>query len=221
MSPKPTGRLAVPEGSSARYDHGMDLVHRGTRDARRVALLPAAWNPPTLAHLAIAQAALDFADEVLLVLPRVLPHKRFERASFEQRLGWLQRISSRRTRLGVSIAEGGLFVEMARALRAADSQVEQVYIVCGSDAAERFLTWPYGHGPDAAEQLREFSLLVAPRGTVLAPPDRTRESIQMLNLDPKLQDISSTDMRRRIAAGEPWTHLVPDEIAAEVGTVYR
>ena len=79
MSPKPTGRLAVPEGSSARYDHGMDLVHRGTRDARRVALLPAAWNPPTLAHLAIAQAALDFADEVLLVLPRVLPHKRFER----------------------------------------------------------------------------------------------------------------------------------------------
>ncbi|MGB8259324.1 MAG: hypothetical protein WCE75_03190, partial [Terracidiphilus sp.] len=74
----------------------MDLVHRGARDASRVAMLPAAWNPPTLAHLALAEAALHFADEVLLVLPRVFPHKGFEHAGFDLRLEWLRRIGAGR-----------------------------------------------------------------------------------------------------------------------------
>ena len=64
----------------------MDLVLRGAGDSRRVGLFPAAWNPPTLAHLALAEAGLAFADEVLLVLPRVFPHKEFEQASFDLRL---------------------------------------------------------------------------------------------------------------------------------------
>jgi nicotinic acid mononucleotide adenylyltransferase len=199
----------------------MDLVCRGARDARRVAILPAAWNPPTLAHLALAEAALDFSDEVLLVLPRVFPHKEFDQAGFGLRLDWLRRIASNRAGLGVGVAEGGLFLEMARALRAADTQVEQVYIVCGRDAAERFLDWPYDREPDASEQLREFSLLVAPRGEPFVPSAPLRGSIHMLKLDPKLSGISSTEIRRRIRDGEPWKHLVPDEIASEVRGIYR
>ena len=199
----------------------MDLVCRGARDARRVAMLPAAWNPPTLAHLALAEAALDFSDEVLLVLPRVFPHKEFDQARFGLRLDWLRRIASNRSGLGVGVTEGGLFLEMARALRAADTQVEQVYIVCGRAAAERFLDWRYDREPDASEQLREFSLLVAPRGQPFVPSAPLRGSIHMLKLDPKLSDISSTGIRRRIRDGEPWKHLVPDEIANEVGGIYR
>jgi nicotinic acid mononucleotide adenylyltransferase len=199
----------------------MDLAHRGARDARRVAMLPAAWNPPTVAHLALAEAALNFADEVLLVLPRIFPHKGFEHAGFELRLEWLRRIAASQMGLGVGVTGGGLFLEMARALRAPDARVEHVYIVCGRDAAERFLNWPYEHGPGASEQLREFSLLVAPRGKPFEPPDSLRASIHALNLDPKLCGISSTDVRQRIAHGESWTDLVPDEIAAEAGGVYR
>jgi len=253
----------------------MDLVHRGARDARRVAMLPAAWNPPTLAHLALAEAALNFADEVLLVLPRVFPHKGFERAGFDLRLEWLRRIAAARAGLGVGVTEGGLFLDMARALHAADARIEHVYVVCGRDAAERFLNWPYEGGPGASEQLREFSLLVAPRGEPNAPKrSRGREgavvsgalplldicgcsedtpiqplpdgrgsvpegsahdsqllgvnglpviegSIHTLSLDPKLSRISSSEVRRRIARGEPWTHLVPDEIAGEAGEIYR
>jgi nicotinic acid mononucleotide adenylyltransferase len=199
----------------------MELVLRGAGDARRVAMLPAAWNPPTLAHLALAEAALDLADEVLLVLPRVFPHKEFDQAGFGLRLDWLRRIAASRAGLGVSVAEGGLFLEMARALRAADPRVEQVYIVCGRDAAERFLDWPYEREPGVIEQLREFSLLVAPRGEPFIPSAPVRGSIHMLKLDPSLSGISSTEIRRRIRRGEPWTHLVPNEIAGEVGGIYR
>ena len=245
----------VPKQCSSRYDHGMDLVYRGARDARRVAMLPAAWNPPTLAHLALAEAALIFADEVLLVLPRVFPHKGFEHAGFDLRLEWLLRIAAARKGLGVGATKAGLFLDMARALRSADARIEHVYVVCGSDAAERFLNWPYERGPCASEQLREFSLLVAPRGEPNAPKrSRDREgavvpgidrslrsrscseetislwtngprvpegSIHTLSLDPKLSRISSTDVRQRIGRGEPWSHLVPDEIAAEAGAIYR
>ena len=184
-------------------------------------MLPAAWNPPTLAHLALAEAALDCVDEVLLVLPRVFPHKEFEHAGFGLRLKWLQEIAANHARLGVGVSEGGLFLEMARALRAVDSRVEQVYIVCGHDAAERFLNWPYDREPGATEQLREFSLLVASRGEAYTPPDRARGSIHVLNLDPSLRDVSSTEIRERIARGEPWTHLVPNEIADGISRAYR
>ena len=199
----------------------MDLVCRGTREARRVALLPAAWNPPTLAHLALADAALEFADEVLLALPRIFPHKEFEHAGFDLRLAWLGKIAANRAGIGVGVPERGLFLEMARALRTADPTIEQVSIVCGHDAAERFLNWKYEREPDAVEQLREFSLLVASRGELYAPPEAVRGSLHLLEIDPELQKISSTEIRRRIARGEPWRHLVPEEIVDEVGCAYR
>ncbi len=184
-------------------------------------MLPAAWNPPTLAHLALAEAALGFAGEVLLALPRVFPHKGFEHASFDLRLEWLRRIAAQRSRLGVAVTEGGFFLEMARALRSADPRVEHIYIVCGYDAATRFLDWPYGQGPSAIEQLREFSLLVAPRDTPFIIPDPLKEFIHALELSRELQSISSSEIRRSIARGEPWTHLVPEEVVGEAGRIYR
>jgi nicotinic acid mononucleotide adenylyltransferase len=199
----------------------MDLIRRGVPDARCVAILPAAWNPPTRAHLALAEAALGFADEVLLALPRVFPHKEFEHASFDLRLEWLRRIAADRPGLGVAVTEGGLFLEMARALRAADPDVERIYIVCGRDAAARFLAWPYGRGPGAIDQLREFSLLVAPRDEPFATPDLLRDSIHELDLNAEVRSISSTEIRRRIAQGEPWTHWVPEEVIPEAGRIYQ
>ena len=199
----------------------MDLVRRGAPHARRVAILPAAWNPPTRAHLALAEAALASVDEVLLALPRTFPHKEFEYASFGLRLEWLQRIAAHRPGLGVAVTGGGLFLEMARALRAADPHVERIYIVCGHDAAARFLKWPYDGGPSAIEQLREFSMLVAPRGEPFAIPGPARNSIHELDLDPGLRSISSTEIRRRIVQGESWTDWVPPEVVEDAARIYR
>jgi nicotinic acid mononucleotide adenylyltransferase len=60
---------------------------------RRIALFPGAWNPPTVAHLAIARAALNYADEVVWLLPRAFPHKTFDGANFEQRSRMLGEIA--------------------------------------------------------------------------------------------------------------------------------
>ncbi|MDR3719463.1 MAG: hypothetical protein P4K98_11725 [Bryobacteraceae bacterium] len=199
----------------------MDLVCRGAPNARRVAILPAAWNPPTRAHLALAEAALAFSDEVLLALPRTFPHKEFEFASFELRLEWLRRIAADRPGLGVAVTGGGLFLEMARALRAADPDVQDICIVCGCDAAARFLAWPYDRGPSAIEQLQEFSLLVAPRDEPFVAPAAVRNSVHSLTMSPEVRSISSTEIRRRIAQGEPWTHWVPREVVEEAARIYQ
>lgn len=198
----------------------MDLVRRGATDARRVAIFPAAWNPPTRAHLALAQAALGVADEVLLALPRVFPHKEFEHASFDMRLEWLRRIAAGRPGMGVAVTDGGLFLEIARALHIAEPRAEHIYIVCGCDAAARFLAWPYKREPSAREQLQEFSLLVAPREEPFVAPEALRGIIHELPLSPELRGISSTDIRRRIQRGEAWIHLVPDEVVSEAGRIY-
>ena len=50
-----------------------------------LAILAGAFNPPTRAHLAMADAALAVVDEVLFTLPRAFPHKEFTRAEFETR----------------------------------------------------------------------------------------------------------------------------------------
>src|ERR1022692_4872453 len=56
----------------------------------RLGILPSSLNPPTLAHLALAEAALAELDEVVLVLPRVFPHKTYDGASFTQRADMLR-----------------------------------------------------------------------------------------------------------------------------------
>lgn len=199
----------------------MELLRRGTGGARRVALLAGAWNPPTRAHMALAEAAREFAPEVILTLPGALPHKEFEETGFETRLGWLLKLAAGREWLGVAAGGSGLFVELARGLRAADRQVEQIFIVCGSDAAERFLSWDYADGAGVEEQLREFTLLVAPRGAPFEPPERLRAAVHRLELAEGWQSFSSTELRQRIKQGEPWAHLAPEEIAAEIGLAYR
>ena len=199
----------------------MELLRRGAGGARRVALVAGAWNPPTRAHVALAEAAREFAHEVLLALPGVLPHKEFEETAFETRLEWLLQLAASREWLGVAAGGSGLFVELARGLRAADPDVEQIFLVCGSDAAERFLNWDYTDGAGVEQQLREFTLLVAPRGKPFTPPERLRASVHRLDLAEGWQSLSSTELRQRIKQREPWAHLAPEEIAAEIERAYR
>jgi nicotinic acid mononucleotide adenylyltransferase len=51
-------------------------------------------------------------------------------------------------------------------------------------------------------------------------PEHLRHRVRHLELDADLRDVSSTDVRRRIAAGEPWEHLVPASIADRVREIY-
>jgi nicotinic acid mononucleotide adenylyltransferase len=47
-----------------------------------------------------------------------------------------------------------------------------------------------------------------------------RHRIHSLELDDDVDAVSSTEVRRRIAAGEPWDHLVPGTITGLVQRIY-
>jgi nicotinate-nucleotide adenylyltransferase len=180
----------------------------------RLGVLAGAFNPMTTAHLALAEAALSTMDEVVCVVPRVYPHKHFHGAALEERIEML-RAAGRRYR--VQVTEGGLFIDIARELRREDNEI---FFICGRDAAERIIHWDYGEAGAIEKMLEEFSLLVAERGWIYEAPEHLRHRVQHLALDADLSDISSTEVRRRIAAGEPWEHLVPAAIAQHVGRIY-
>jgi nicotinate (nicotinamide) nucleotide adenylyltransferase len=182
---------------------------------KRIAILAGAFNPLTCAHIALARAASSVVDELVWVVPRVLPHKQIEGARLDQRLKMLHS-----TRYRVETTEGGLFIEIAREMRTREPESE-IYFVCGRDAAERILNWDYGEPGFAQRMLGEFGLLVAARQGEFVAPEPFKDHVIPILLNGSFDDVSSTEVRRRISAGEPWEHLVPEEIVDLVREVYR
>jgi hypothetical protein len=83
----------------------------------------------------------------LFVLPRSFPHKRYEGATFEDRVKMLETAAAALLgNLPYSIAstEGGLFIEIARECREAYGPGVRLLFLCGKDAAERAANWDYG-----------------------------------------------------------------------------
>ncbi len=187
----------------------MQFLRRAAGFPTRIAILPGAFNPPTVAHLALAAAALRHADEALFVLPHVFPHKAYEGASQESRIAMLRAATAHEPAFSIAVANGGLFREIAVECREAYGPAVRFSFLCGRDAAERILNWDYGHNAAVEEMLGEFDLLVAARRGELEPPLHLRHAIERLNLSDDLDHISSTEVRRRIAQGLPWEHLVP------------
>ena len=68
--------------------------------------------------------------------------------------------------------------------------------------------------------LREFELLVAPRGGQFQAAPEFSRRIQLLQLRGEHDHVSSTEVRERIARGEPWEHLVPENIVERVREIY-
>lgn len=196
----------------------MRLVRPLPPHIRSVALLPAAYHPPTLAHEALLETALQHADAAVAVLPRALPHKEFDRVTFDDRLSLIDALTTRPNTVP-ALSEGGLFIEIAREAREQFPSAD-IWIVCGQDAAERIVTWDYGDQPSIGEQLSEFGLLVAPRGGIYRPPPQLTHRILPILLDPLYQRISSTELRERIASGQPWTHLAPARLHQAIARLY-
>jgi nicotinate-nucleotide adenylyltransferase len=180
----------------------------------KLAILPGAFNPPTRAHLAMADAALANVDEVLFALPRAFPHKAYSGSEFETRLVWLRAALAAYPRFSLAVTEGGLFIEIAQEARAVYGTGAELFFLCGRDAAERIVGWNYGEGDSIEKQLESFALLVAARGGIYEPPLQIRNRVHTLTLPPGLDEISSSEVRRRIGAGEPWRDLVPNSIAS-------
>ena len=186
---------------------------------RKVGILAGSFNPPTIAHLELALAAGSCVDLIVCVVPRVFPHKEYSGATLDQRLEMLD-AAGLTIPHAIAIAEQGLFIDIARECRSHYGASVKLSFVCGRDAAERILHWDYGRVGAVEEMLGEFELLVAPRGGHFSPPEEFRQRIHVLNIREGHEDVSSTEVRERIAQGEPWEHLVPEKIRERVREIY-
>src|SRR5690349_4715660 len=141
----------------------MEFIRRAAGTPARLGILPGTFNPVTVAHVALAQAGRRHCDEVLFVLPRVFPHKRYSGATLPQRLELLDAALGANPSFSLALAEGGLFAEIAEECRHAYGPDVRLSFLCGRDAAERIAGWNYGRPGAFADMLHRFDLLVARR----------------------------------------------------------
>jgi nicotinic acid mononucleotide adenylyltransferase len=198
----------------------MEFIRRaGVIRPRRVGVLAAAFNPPTVAHLHLLEAALGHVDGLLCVVPRVYPHKEFHGATLEERVAMLC-APGIAPEYSVAVSDGGLFVEIAEECRAVYGTEVEPYFICGRDAAERIVRWDYGEPGALDRMFTKFHLLVAPRQGRFSPPPEFQHRIHALTIPAGIESISSTDLRERIAEGKPWEHLTPAPVREFVRRIY-
>lgn len=198
----------------------IEFFRRATAAPRSLGVLPAAFNPPTRAHLALARAALGTVDEVLFVLPRKFPHKPYEGATFDERVEMLLAATQQEPCFSIAASERGLFVDIAEECREAYGEEVRLLFICGRDAAERIVGWDYGEPKAFHKMIAWFELLVAPRDGHYQPPAEIQDRVRILEIDDDIGFISATEVRERLRTGGDWEHFVPSEIVPLVRAIY-
>jgi nicotinate-nucleotide adenylyltransferase len=190
----------------------------------RVGILGGTFNPPHLAHLVCAsQAASQLGlDHVLLTPNAVPPHKqaRMDPGPAERlELCRLAVAGDERLRVcDLEIARGGpsYTVDTLRVLHERDPEDHLTFIL-GGDIALGLPTW---HEPEAVLELA--TLAVAERSGAIRGDVATRLREAFGDL-PRLEffdmpriDLSSSDIRRRVASDRSIRYLVPDPVADRI-----
>jgi nicotinate-nucleotide adenylyltransferase len=169
-------------------------------------ILGGAFDPPHNGHVALARTALDrFELDRLVVVPTGdPPHKpvdtpgeiryRLAEAAFHE----VPRVELSRYEL----ERPGPSYTVDTVRWAADRWGDVVFVV-GADHWATFDRW---HDPEGV--LRHATLAVATRPGVDVPPPRDR--VVLFDLPPV--DISSSEVRERVARGERIDDLVPPEV---------
>ena len=188
----------------------------GRRAARppRVALLGGSFDPVHVGHLHIAEVVLKCAgyDRVLFVPAHQPSHKPAARlAAAAHRVRMLQLAIAGHERLAVSDVEvrrGGVSytVDTVRELQARGVIGERPGLVVGDDLGDDLDTWR-----EAATLFGMVELLVArrlPERRPLAWPHRVLANHRL--------PISSSELRRRVGAGQVIRALVPNAVEAYI-----
>ena len=192
---------------------------------RQLGILGGTFNPPHVGHLVMAQEALDQLglDRVVLMPVSRPPHKEAaDDPGPEARLELCRLAVAGDERLAVSALEierGGASytADTLRELHARQPEQELTFIVGGDMAA----SLPRWREPRAILELCTIGAAARDgvgRDEVLERLDRelpgASDRIRFFDM-PRI-DISSTLIRRRVAAGEPVRYLVPDAVAASI-----
>ncbi|HYE95869.1 MAG TPA: nicotinate-nucleotide adenylyltransferase [Rubricoccaceae bacterium] len=187
----------------------------GMATAAPLALFGGSFNPPHVAHLAVAEAAADAAglDRVVWMPAATPPHKLADPAlaSAEDRLAMTRVATADNPRFEVSDleirrGEVSFTVDTLRALREAYPAADLVLIL-GGDSLAQFSTW---RAPD--EILRLARLVVYRRPGFDEAAVAAEVLARTRFVDAPLLDLSGTELRARLRAGRTVRYLVPDAV---------
>jgi nicotinate-nucleotide adenylyltransferase len=189
-------------------------------------LLGGAFDPPHLGHLALAETARGRfeLDRLVVVVTGSPPHKAVE-ADAEVRYRLAEAAFAGRDWAEVSrweLDRDGPSYTVETARWAEEEYGEAIFLV-GADEFSSFLTWR-----EPREILRHVRLGVATRPGF--PPEALETVLPELERPDRVElfemtewPVSSTEIRARVARGEPIGELVPPRVAeliAELG-LYR
>jgi nicotinate-nucleotide adenylyltransferase len=170
------------------------------------------FDPPHNGHVALARAALEhFPLEPLLVLVAVAPGHKPAELDFATRFELARLAFAGLPRTEVVRDEHARTIDMLRA----ESFEEPVFLV-GADQFTDFRSWKE---PNAVLELARLGVATRPGYSreeleyVLDELERP-ERVEFFEIPPV--DVSSSDLRRRVGAGEPIEGMVPSAVAREI-----
>jgi nicotinate-nucleotide adenylyltransferase len=184
----------------------------------KIGLLGGTFDPFHFGHLAAADAAVDCADldRVLFVPAAQPPHRPPAVASPHQRIEMCRLGIDGEPRFEVSdieVKREGLSYTVDTLSQLQKQQADdELFLILGWDAAQLFSTW---HEPDKVRELATIVVVARPGSG--APRE---EDLQGVGLDKAkvviclttTPDVSASDIRHAIAAGEPITGKVPKAV---------
>ena len=187
------------------------------RGAPRIGIFGGSFNPPHLAHLALARVAVQSLQlDELRWLPAGAPWQKpaGALAPAEDRAAMVRLLMADEPRQTLDLREllrqrPSYTVDTARELKAEFPEAELVLVI-GQDQYARLDTWR-----DAAQLRSLVSFAVAAReGRTPSPPAAWSGLAHAMNVLPLPRtDISATGIRERIAAGQPVSPLVGEAVA--------
>jgi nicotinate-nucleotide adenylyltransferase len=191
---------------------------------RRVGVLGGTFDPVHYGHLVVAEevyAALDLAEMVFVPAGHP-PHKPDGLvAAAHHRLAMLELAIAGNPHFSISLVDlerpgPSYTVDTLRLLRQQWGEQTALYFVIGWDSLEDFLTWR-----DPAGVLEQLSYLVAVRRPGYNEESGYRDSLEarlpgikrrLLVVPAPQLEISSTELRERVAEGRPIKYQLPERV---------
>jgi len=193
----------------------------------RIGILCGAFNPPTLAHVELARRAKDGfkLDLILFTMSRItIDKEKVEGLSQEDRMLLLSLITGELRWASVAAVNKGLYFEQARAFRSLLGNKARIFFVVGMDKVIQIFDPRYYQDRDKALKglFTEVQLIAASRGPwdekelkeFLSRKENQvyEDRVYPLTLSEGLKDLTSTDLRTRIANGESVQDQLPEVI---------
>jgi nicotinate-nucleotide adenylyltransferase len=189
----------------------------------RIGILGGAFNPPHIGHLVCAQEALlQLELEKVVFMPvGKAPHRELEGdPGAEARLELVELAIADDSRFEVSRLEiersGPSYTsDTLRTLRE-ESPDDELFLILGGDQAAALASW---HEPEEVLALAQLAVVERTnwsRNAIGITIGRLKGAERIQYIDMPIIQVSSSVVRRRVAAGLPVRYLVPDTVASYI-----